>query len=318
MDNGNSRALVPADQVALAQPVAQTASMTVAQTATMTFVERIEQYWRLANMLVKSRMVAQKEPEQAMAILLKAHELGVPAMQAFASIHFFDGKIVTGSDLMAGLAAQRCGVRWKVERWDDEACSMVFSRPGWESIAADFTMKDAARAQLTGKDNWKKYPKDMLRWRAMARGIRTIAPDYFTGIYLEDEIEQAPYVQPTTVVEPSRTDELRNRLEAATSTEAAVTTGALLDSQRKALLDWCRRTSPTGSTTAEVPAELVEQARTLAAIVFDEGEDRTRVLDFIDMATPPLSDRQFKVLVGKLQLAEQARREYEQPSLLAG
>ena len=309
--SGAGTAMVPAVQDTFAAPVAQS--------ATMTFVDRIDQYWRLANMLVKSQMVAQKEPEQAMAILLKAHELGVPAMQAFASIHFFDGKIVTGSDLMAGLAAERCRVRWKVERWDDEACVMTFTRPGWESLTAEFTMKDAARAQLTGKDNWKKYPKDMLRWRAMARGIRTIAPDYFTGIYLEDEIEEAPYVQPTTVVEPaSRTDELRQRLAPAHVESTAPAAAQLLDSQRKALLEWCRKTSPLGTTEAEVPAELVEQARALAAAVFDEGDDRVRVLDAIDMATPPLSDRQFKVLIGKLQIAEQARREYEQPSLLAG
>lgn len=162
-------------------------------------------------------------------------------------------------------------------------------------------------------------------------GLRTALTDGDTTV--EDAFPRlGADEEPDLMKLKSRTDELLSKLRGKSAPTAGGNGGPLvptasvgpadnkmaelLDSQRKALIEWCRRTSPTGGAADEVPAEPLEQARALAAAVFDDGEDRTRVLDFIDMATPPLSDRQFKVLIGKLQIAEQARREYEQPSLL--
>lgn len=162
---------------------------------TVSFVDNIEGYWRLANMLVKSGMVPQKNPEAAMAILLKAHELGIPAMHAFANVHFFDGKLVESAALMVGMAAERCAVSYEVIEWNDQKCSLLFTRPGWSKpLPSEWTIEDAKRAGLLGKDNWRKYPKAMLLARAQAQGVRAIAPDRFAGVYASEEMDVPEYV----------------------------------------------------------------------------------------------------------------------------
>lgn len=51
-----------------------------------------------------------------------------------------------------------------------------------------FTYSEAVQAQLTEKDNWQKYPKDMLYWRAYARGARRVADDVLHGVYERYEL----------------------------------------------------------------------------------------------------------------------------------
>jgi hypothetical protein len=57
-----------------------------------------------------------------------------------------------------------------------------------------FTMEDAMKAGLASNDTYKKYPVDMLRWRAVARMARTLFADALAYCYLLDEIE---YIPPT-------------------------------------------------------------------------------------------------------------------------
>lgn len=189
---------------------------------TVGFVGAIEQYWRLANMLVASGMIPIKKPEAAMAIMLKAHELGIPAMHAFANLHFFDGKLVESAALMVGMAADRCGVTYEVEHWDETRCKLLFRRPGWsQALPSEFTTEDARRAGLLTKDNWKKYPKAMLLARAQSQGVRAIAPDRFAGAYAAEEIGDVvmPIVPdlPAALAPPAGVDELN----AALSSEVA-------------------------------------------------------------------------------------------------
>jgi hypothetical protein len=51
-------------------------------------------------------------------------------------------------------------------------------------------MKDAAAAGLTNKDNWKKYPRNMLFARAISNGQKWYAPDVYNGVtvYTPDEM----------------------------------------------------------------------------------------------------------------------------------
>jgi hypothetical protein len=55
---------------------------------------------------------------------------------------------------------------------------------------SSFTMEDAKRAGLSGGDNWKKYPRNMLFARAMSNGAKWYCPDVFGGpVYTPDELE---------------------------------------------------------------------------------------------------------------------------------
>lgn len=184
------------------------------------FIATLDERWRLAKALVASGMIPQKRPEAAIAVMLKAYELGVPPMQAFGCMHFFDGKLILDSTLMDGLAASRCGVRKRILESTETVCKIEFTRPGWEPMVVQFTIKEAQAAGLVNKDNWKKYPKDMLAARCKARGLRLIAPDYFAGTYAVEEMDphQVSH-EPTT---GAGLDDLTARLEhKAETTEPA-------------------------------------------------------------------------------------------------
>lgn len=170
----------------------------------MAFAEHLDTRWRIAQMLVKSGMVRQKRPEAIMAIQLKAFEMGVPLMQALGGMYFVDGKVSLEGHLMDALAIQRCGVTKTIEESTDERCRIVLHREGWDDLPSEYTVEDAASAGLVTikdgkvtarKPNWTKYRKRMLYWRALSNGLSQIAPDYFGGVYLYDELEESAAIR---------------------------------------------------------------------------------------------------------------------------
>lgn len=175
------------------------------------FMEELEPRWRLCKALASSGMIPQRTPEAALAVMLKGFELGVPPMQAFGSIHYFDGKLTIEASLMDAVAVQRLGVRKEILEWTDQVCRIRFSRPDREPVESEFTIEEAKTAGLLRKDNWKKYPKDMLAARAKARGLRMIAPDLFSGMLAQEETsyrfaqdEDIPAEGPASEVEESQ------------------------------------------------------------------------------------------------------------------
>lgn len=145
-----------------------------------------------ASMLVRTGFlpVAFKTAEQVVAVVLSGRELGIPPMQALRGIHIIQGTPALKPELMLGLCIQRVPgftFRWSV--CDEKRATFVATRPGLaEPYTSVFTMEDAQRAGLAGKDNWKHYPGNMLRWRACANALHAVCPDVLVGIYTPDEM----------------------------------------------------------------------------------------------------------------------------------
>lgn len=59
------------------------------------------------------------------------------------------------------------------------------------SVISSYSINEASIAELTGKDNWKKYPKQMCHARALAFGARMIADDLMNGMYETSELADA-------------------------------------------------------------------------------------------------------------------------------
>lgn len=188
--------LVPVNSAALDLPDAWNRTGDVV----LAFAEHLDTRWRIATMLVKSGMIRQNKPEAVMAIQLKAFEMGVPLMQALGGMYFIDGKVALEGHLMDALAIQRCGVTKTIQESTDERCRLVLHREGWDDLPSEYTVQDAAEAGLVSisggkvtarKSNWQRHRKRMLYWRALSNGLSQIAPDYFGGVYLHDELEAA-------------------------------------------------------------------------------------------------------------------------------
>lgn len=128
----------------------------------------------------------------AFAVVQYGYELGIGPMMALQNINVIQGKPAASGQLMLSLAMSR-GVTFQVEEESENRCAIRFKR-GENSYFAEFTRDDAKRAGLDGKDNWRKWPKEMLFWRAVAKGVRRIAPESVMGLYTPDEVSSGGIV----------------------------------------------------------------------------------------------------------------------------
>jgi len=75
-------------------------------------------------------------------------------------------------------------------QWDalsDEIADATFSHPSGGSVRIMWNMERAAKAGLGGKDNWKKFPRQMLRSRTVSEGVRTVWPMATSGMHVPEE-----------------------------------------------------------------------------------------------------------------------------------
>lgn len=139
-----------------------------------------------------------KNAAGAFAIVEYGHELGVPPMMSLKNINIISGQLACNGQLMLTLAMRK-GVTYEVLEETTKGCKITFKRPGQKDITVEFNESDAREAGLLGKDNWKKYPKDMYFWRTVAKGVRRIAPDAVFGLYTADEISSGEVIDVSQV-----------------------------------------------------------------------------------------------------------------------
>lgn len=144
-----------------------------------------------AESLVKTGFLPQaiKTPEQALAIMLTGRELGIPAMAALNTINVIQGKPAVSPQLMLALI-ERSGQLENIKfDWDDDGtCLVTMKRKGRSAHREAFGPTEARAMGLLGKDNYKKQPTVMYKWRAVAAAARTVFPDVILGLYTPDEM----------------------------------------------------------------------------------------------------------------------------------
>lgn len=145
-----------------------------------------------AEALVMSGLLPReiKKAEQAIAIMIKGHELGIQAMHALSHIHIINGKPTMSAELMLAMIMRHCPTaKINYEQNDDKACRLVASRANIEKSSFSFSIEDARRAGLLSNPTWTKYPRAMLRSRAVSEMARSMFPDCISGIsYTPEEV----------------------------------------------------------------------------------------------------------------------------------
>lgn len=138
------------------------------------------------------------QPDKVMAALLVGRELGLGPMTALNHINIVDGKASIDSALKQG-KAEEYGARFRVKEMTDERCVIHAWAPGdsSEPTVITWSIKDAQRAGLTNKDNWKRYPRKMLFRRAMSEAADVVAGAAVLGLpptydEVADEIDYEP------------------------------------------------------------------------------------------------------------------------------
>ena len=166
-----------------------------------------------AESLVKTGFLPQaiKTPEQALAIMLTGRELGIPAMTALNTINVIQGKPAVSPQLMLALI-EKSGQLENIEFGEtcERGIVVTMKRKGRSAHSEAFGPDEARAMGLLGKDNYKKQPYVMYKWRAVAACARTVFPDVILGLYTPDEMGAEVTVDSEgvmTVAEPAKISE---------------------------------------------------------------------------------------------------------------
>jgi hypothetical protein len=150
----------------------------------------------MAVAVVKSQLFGMKTVEQATALMLIAQAEGYHPALAARDYHIIQGRPTLKAETMMARFQQQGGkVDWKT--LTDEEVTATFSHPSGGSATITWTFDQARKAGLTNKDNWKNYPRAMLRARVVSEGIRTVFPGVVLGVYTPEEVQDIP-TQPKT------------------------------------------------------------------------------------------------------------------------
>jgi len=140
-------------------------------------VATLDEMSKMAAAVVKSKLFGFETQEQAFAIMMIAQAEGRPAALAARDYHVIKGKPALKADAMLARFQQAGGVvEWTT--YDDTKVSGKFSHPQScpKPVEIIWTIEQARKAGLTGKDVWRNYPRAMLRSRVVPEGIRRVSP----------------------------------------------------------------------------------------------------------------------------------------------
>lgn len=160
-----------------------------------------------------------KSQAQAVVKIMAGRELGFGAFASMNGIHIISGKTAYSANLMAAAIKRHPSPRYdyRVIEHTETVCKIEFTQDGEAVGVSEFTIQDAAKAQVTNNQTWKKYPKNMLFARALSNGARWYCPDVFGAApYMPEEIgaqvdEDGDPVD-AVVIEPSQLNPPRTPL----------------------------------------------------------------------------------------------------------
>lgn len=153
----------------------------------------------MASAIVKSGLFGMKTPDQALALMIVASAEGRHPGSVASDYHIIQGRASLKADSMLARFQQSGG---RVE-WHDhtnEKVAATFTHPAGGSLRIDWDMARAKAAGLGGKDNWRSYPRQMLRARVISEGVRATFPAVLNGMYTPEEVQEFDAPRPVRSV----------------------------------------------------------------------------------------------------------------------
>lgn len=197
----------------------------------------IEEVFRLSKMAVTAGMLkpqkigygdnaSYEDADAVLArgtmIIMQGMELGVPPMQAVQLLAMINGRIVAHSEAVPGILLSK-GFKLS-ESWsgtpmsDDWTCTIELTRPDGQKFTGSFSVADAKQAQLWdqsptktsfGKTKpndsaWFRYPKRMLKARALGFVGKDGGADALKGLMVREEMEDMIRADQARDITPTR------------------------------------------------------------------------------------------------------------------
>jgi hypothetical protein len=168
---------------------------------------------QFSDMLASSSMVPkayQNKPQDILVCVQWGYEMGLAPMQALQNIAVINGKPSVYGDAAMALV-QASSVCEDVEEYfegegtTNPVAVCVAKRKGRKPVTAKFSVEDAKRAGLWGKQGpWQAYPKRMMQMRARGFALRDAFPDVLKGLITAEEAQDFPVeATPVPVAKPA-------------------------------------------------------------------------------------------------------------------
>lgn len=146
---------------------------------------------RVARYFILSGYFGAKNLAEIMTKILAGEEFGMAPFSAMQSLHIVQGKPVMAANAIAARVKASGHYNYRIRRLDNTGCSIEFFEGGHSVGISSFDQKDAEDAGLLGKDNWKKFKRNMYFSRAISNGARWYCPDVYGGsaVYTAEELD---------------------------------------------------------------------------------------------------------------------------------
>ena len=170
--------------------------------------------WTIANMLADSDFVPKDyrgKPANIMASVAMGKNLGLDTMQSLINIAVINGRPSLWGKAFRALIQNAPDLISFEESYDENTktayCHITKRLPSGANatFTGSFSFEEAKTAGLTGKDNYQKYLKRMLKARALGFAGGDAFPDRLTGLALAEESEDiaARDITPAQACEPT-------------------------------------------------------------------------------------------------------------------
>jgi len=166
----------------------------------------LDESYRLAKAYHASGMLPKsyRTPEMVMTAMQFALELGLKPLTALRQIAVINGNPALWGDLPLALCQQSGKLERIREYFFDKdqkelkiehgnilaeaegAVCIVWRKGDDQPAEAVFTMLDARRAGITSNMTWKGYAKDMLKYKARSRALKSKFADCLNGIAIAE------------------------------------------------------------------------------------------------------------------------------------
>lgn len=178
---------------------------------------------RLAARMAKTTLVPkifQGNPDNCLIAMLMGRELGIGEMQSVQNIAVVNGSPKVWGDMTLALVMNNPAYVNIETGWDEKTLTAhcTVERRGHKPHTVRFSMEDAKRMGLAGKETYKADPVRMCTWRAKQRALSDMFPDSLKGMaVISADVEPEEIYMGAAVVEPPDAMRVMQLIDGATS-----------------------------------------------------------------------------------------------------
>jgi len=155
---------------------------------------------RMAKAIAKCGFFGLKDETQVLALMAVAQAEGRHPASVAKDYHIIQNRPALKADAMLA-RFQSAGGKVQWVKYTDDVVTGVFSHPQGGSLEVSWTLAQAKAIGLATKDNWRLYPRAMLRARVISEGIRSVYPGVIVGEYTPEEVGDFKEVQATPIID---------------------------------------------------------------------------------------------------------------------